>query len=272
MEGFKNTTKTQYYSGGGTIKGPKGAAKISKVMGEFKSGDLHSGSKQGPKVSNPKQAVAIALNQARNATGTPPLGASVPQGIKKGGKVVKKAKGGPVKMSLGGVLGDIAGVISPVAALAQGRAPGLLGLLLKKKPTVATPVPATGVGSAPGTAASGPVQPIQPVQPQAKGGRVVKKAKGGSIKKGPGRAAGVVKKLAAIAAAAGAGNAPGAIAGGPMQPPMGAPPMGPPMGQPPGPVMQAKGGSITKKGVPSYSSKPLVGPNKGGLAVKRPGF
>ena len=42
--------------------------KISKTLHEFKAGTLHSGSKQGPKVENPKQAVAIALNQARKAT------------------------------------------------------------------------------------------------------------------------------------------------------------------------------------------------------------
>lgn len=59
----------------------KGAAKISKVMGEFKSGTLHSGSKKGPEVTNPKQAVAIALSEARKA------GAKIP---------VKKADGGAV--------------------------------------------------------------------------------------------------------------------------------------------------------------------------------
>jgi len=40
-------------------------AKVSKVMHEFKSGELHSGSKKGPPVTNPKQAIAIALSQAR---------------------------------------------------------------------------------------------------------------------------------------------------------------------------------------------------------------
>lgn len=39
--------------------------KIEKTMHEFKEGDLHSGSKKGPKVTNPKQAIAIALSQAR---------------------------------------------------------------------------------------------------------------------------------------------------------------------------------------------------------------
>lgn len=33
-------------------------------MGEFKKRKLHSGSKKGPMVTSPKQAIAIALNQA----------------------------------------------------------------------------------------------------------------------------------------------------------------------------------------------------------------
>jgi len=84
MDGFKNSTKTQYMKGGacdGYAKGGavKGAAKIAKVMGEFKSGKLHSGSKHGPEVTNQKQATAIALSEARKA------GAKVP---------MKKAMGG----------------------------------------------------------------------------------------------------------------------------------------------------------------------------------
>ena len=43
----------------------KGKAKIKKVMGEFARGTLHSGSKKGPKVTNPAQAKAIALSEAR---------------------------------------------------------------------------------------------------------------------------------------------------------------------------------------------------------------
>jgi len=38
-------------------------AKVKQVMDEWKSGTLHSGSKQGPVVRNQKQAVAIALSQ-----------------------------------------------------------------------------------------------------------------------------------------------------------------------------------------------------------------
>lgn len=52
--------------------------KVAKVMREYKEGKLHSGSKKGPMVKNRKQAVAIALSEARKA------GANIP----------KKAKGG----------------------------------------------------------------------------------------------------------------------------------------------------------------------------------
>jgi hypothetical protein len=37
-----------------------------KVMREYKAGKLHSGSKKGPKVKSKKQAMAIALSEARN--------------------------------------------------------------------------------------------------------------------------------------------------------------------------------------------------------------
>ena len=40
--------------------------KVEKVMHEWKEGKLHSGSKKGPKVKSRKQAVAIALSEARN--------------------------------------------------------------------------------------------------------------------------------------------------------------------------------------------------------------
>ena len=46
---------------------PKPKAKVKKVMEEFKKGKLHSGSKKGPKVKNPKQAIAIALSEQRKA-------------------------------------------------------------------------------------------------------------------------------------------------------------------------------------------------------------
>jgi hypothetical protein len=54
-------------------KAAKKSGKVEKVMHEFKTGKLHSGSKKGPVVSNKKQAVAIALSEARKA------GAKIPK-------------------------------------------------------------------------------------------------------------------------------------------------------------------------------------------------
>jgi hypothetical protein len=45
----------------------KKMSKIYKVMKEFKEGKLHSGSKKGPIVKSPKQAVAIGLSEERKA-------------------------------------------------------------------------------------------------------------------------------------------------------------------------------------------------------------
>lgn len=46
----------------------KGHNKVKVVMEEFKEGKLHSGSKKGPMVKNPKQAIAIALSEERRAS------------------------------------------------------------------------------------------------------------------------------------------------------------------------------------------------------------
>lgn len=40
-----------------------------EVMSKWGKGDLHSGSKSGPKVKNQKQAVAIMLSEKRAAKG-----------------------------------------------------------------------------------------------------------------------------------------------------------------------------------------------------------
>lgn len=55
--------KTKMAEGGLT---KKQQAKVGKVMGEFKDKSLHSG-KGGPVVKNPKQAIAIALSEAKKA-------------------------------------------------------------------------------------------------------------------------------------------------------------------------------------------------------------
>ncbi len=55
-----------------------GQKKIKKVMTEMKEGKLHSGSKKGPVVKNPKQAIAIALSEARK-TGAKIKTAKIPK-------------------------------------------------------------------------------------------------------------------------------------------------------------------------------------------------
>lgn len=51
-----------------TKKGKTAQAK--KVMGEFKRGTLHSGSKAGPVVTKRKQAIAIMLKQTGQSDST----------------------------------------------------------------------------------------------------------------------------------------------------------------------------------------------------------
>jgi len=53
---------------------PKAEKKIKHVIKEMDAGKLHSGSKKGPLVTNPKQALAIGISEARK------------KGMKAGGK------------------------------------------------------------------------------------------------------------------------------------------------------------------------------------------
>ena len=46
------------------MKMTKAQKKVKSVMGEFKAGSLHSG-KGGKVVKNPRQAVAIAMSEAK---------------------------------------------------------------------------------------------------------------------------------------------------------------------------------------------------------------
>ena len=48
-------------------KPTKAQKKVGKVMHEFKTGALHTGSKKGPVVKSRKQAIAIALSEAKKA-------------------------------------------------------------------------------------------------------------------------------------------------------------------------------------------------------------
>ena len=57
----------QSQSASADMKKKAAAKKVEKVMHEYKEGKLHSGSKKGPKVTSRKQAIAIALSEAKMA-------------------------------------------------------------------------------------------------------------------------------------------------------------------------------------------------------------
>jgi hypothetical protein len=78
-----------------------GMANVEKVMGEYGKGELHSGSKTGPVVKNPKQAVAIALSEARKA------GAKIPVKKQAGGLM---AKAMPEDERAAGLMRKVAGM------------------------------------------------------------------------------------------------------------------------------------------------------------------
>jgi hypothetical protein len=64
MDKRLNLSVTKSFAKGGAVTKKKQTAKVAKVMGEFKEGSLHSG-KGGKVVKSPKQAIAIALSEAK---------------------------------------------------------------------------------------------------------------------------------------------------------------------------------------------------------------
>ena len=60
--------------------------KVARALHEMKRGELHSGSKDGPKVKSRRQAIAIGLSEARAA------GKKVPKRKAAKKKTAKKAK------------------------------------------------------------------------------------------------------------------------------------------------------------------------------------
>jgi hypothetical protein len=110
--------------------------KVGVVMKEFKRGDLKSSS--GQKVTNPKQAIAIALSEAgksKKGSSMKKMAAGGMPMVEKGGKMVpafaadgkgKMAKGGMAKMG-GGVKAKMGKVATgkPAIGSASKRADGV---------------------------------------------------------------------------------------------------------------------------------------------------
>lgn len=139
----------------------KDGGKIEKVMHEFKEGELHSGSKQGPKVKSRKQAVAIAMSEAGKSR----------TARKSGGRTKAKGKTNiNIVIAAGGKEGG-----APAMPPMGGRPPAM-------------PIPAPGpggpggmpmppMGPAPSPAAIPPGPPGAGPMPRKTGGRVTKVAK-----------------------------------------------------------------------------------------------
>ena len=61
---MQNCSKEPLHTWSGLMPKGKGQKTVKDVMHRFKHGQLHSGSKAGPKVKSRKQAVAIAMSEA----------------------------------------------------------------------------------------------------------------------------------------------------------------------------------------------------------------
>lgn len=286
-------------------RGYKKGGKVAKVMHEFGEGKLHSGSKEGPKVTSRKQAVAIALSEAgksKKAKGgmAHPDEAMDKALIKKMVKpsVLKKAEGGmaqkvqmaksnAVKASLKGQkkTGYAMGgpTMDSIAREAAGRPmPGQqVPDDVRARFLAANPPPAGASGTIPSAQSA----------PMMVGG----KGKGNPYAMGPGgREYETGQSMDAIRQAVNAQRvaAPVRPAPAPMRPapaPMPAPMMGgrgkPPMPAAP-PMRRAEGGMASiksplqrmsrAKGVPVASEMPMIeskssGPKSIGVNAKRPG-
>ncbi len=235
MDDFKNSTKTQYsmggaaYAKGGSVKG---AAKVAKVMGEFKKGDLHSGSASGPKVTSRKQATAIAMSEGRKA------GAKMPQPVQ------KKSLGGILEAVAPGALGAIAG------AGGFGLSGLLLQQLLKKKQsgqpmTTAEQQKLAEAQStpAPVTKKTGGAIHKNSGEAVARGNRMQAEEAGESrlVRRPPPRKMGMTAEERAMAETIARGNR--------MQ------------------AEEAGESRLMRRGVPAHRSEPMISRKSGGLAV-----
>jgi hypothetical protein len=127
FNGSSGKTMVKGYARGGSKK----QAKVEKVMHEFGQGELHSGSKTGPVVKNPKQAIAIALSEAKGGKKMAMAnGGQVPpgRGMRRGRPMPEQAEGEagatmmkPRQMPTQGALARVSGP----AGMAKSRQAGV---------------------------------------------------------------------------------------------------------------------------------------------------
>jgi len=228
MDGFKNTTKTQYMTGGSA---KRAEAKMGKVMGEFASGKLHSGSKKGPEVKNPKQAVAIAMSEVRKAGAKMPVKKFAGGMMEEGGTYNERGK----RATMAEIAAEGRRVENEMAARAAAR-------MAKRKP------PVEGIST----------------RPTDSSGRRMTNEELGMTPGGVSPKKSVVKGGALAGAAAGAGALAGAAARAGARVGAKAIPRG--VGAMSDREMQMLK-ETAKKAVPSYSGKPMIRRNMGGLTT-----
>ena len=159
FSGSGGKTPVKGYMRGGAMKAP---AKVGKVMHEFKTGTLHSGSKSGPKVTNRKQAVAIALSEARSGKKMADGGAVTPPMT--GGPPVKNLGGGPLRPPV-----NVAPVGPKTPPMLGSRLPGAPGALNRAR----AGAPAYGLRRAKGGGVSTPAMEKRSGKKMAMGGGIL---------------------------------------------------------------------------------------------------
>jgi hypothetical protein len=104
-------------------RGYKKGGKVAKVMREFDEGKLHSGSKEGPKVTSRKQAVAIALSEAGKSKMKKAKGGMAKHEDEAMDKALikKMVKPGVLKKAMGGMAMGSMGKANPYAMGPGGR-------------------------------------------------------------------------------------------------------------------------------------------------------
>jgi hypothetical protein len=102
-------------------RGYKKGGKVAKVMHEFGEGKLHSGSKEGPKVTSRKQAVAIALSEAGKSKKAKGGMAKHEDEAMDKALIKKMVKPGVLKKAMGGMAMGSMGKANPYAMGPGGR-------------------------------------------------------------------------------------------------------------------------------------------------------
>jgi len=146
-------------------RGYKKGGKVAKVMHEFGEGKLHSGSKEGPKVTSRKQAVAIALSEAGKSKKAKGGMAKHEDEAMDKALIKKMVKPGVLKKAMGGMANSSGKFLRDPKS---GRPTGLGPVVLEppRRPPAPAPAPAPPMPPRPAPAPPRPA-PAPPMPPPA---------------------------------------------------------------------------------------------------------